>query len=89
MRSKLFIGNLNYETTTEKLETVLRPFPGFAHAKVCWHCRLWPQYTQIAGAETSSIFVGISVCVFTVPRIRRRCGRGVHRTCLSRGHEVC
>lgn len=35
MRAKLFVGNLNYETTIDKLEAVFRPFAGYLHTKVC------------------------------------------------------
>ena len=34
MRAKLFVGNLNYETTTAKLETAFCSFQGYSHAKV-------------------------------------------------------
>ena len=34
MRAKLFVGNLNYQTTTETLETVFRTCHGYSHAKV-------------------------------------------------------
>lgn len=34
MRAKLFVGNLNYETSIDNLEAVFRPFQGFLHTKV-------------------------------------------------------
>ena len=34
MRAKLFVGNLNYETSIENLEAVFRPFQGYLHTKV-------------------------------------------------------
>jgi hypothetical protein len=34
MRAKLFVGNLNYETSVEDLEAVFRPFPGYMLTKV-------------------------------------------------------
>jgi hypothetical protein len=34
MRTKVFVGNLNYETSLEELEAVFRPFKGYVLTKV-------------------------------------------------------
>jgi RNA recognition motif-containing protein len=34
MRTKLFVGNLSYDTTVSKLEAAFGQFPGYSHAKV-------------------------------------------------------
>jgi hypothetical protein len=52
MRSKLFVGNLNYETTTAKLESAFYSFPGYSHAKVRTDvtARNWPNARVVSSS---------------------------------------